>query len=217
MQRALLTMMLLLPLHAAEFPVTDLSRLEITLGVAAKTTYKGKDALKLTDKNAGPNESLVVLKGVQFHDGAIELEVSGAPAANADPTARGFIGIAFRMQPESNRTELIYIRPSNGRANDQLQRNHSTQYVSAPEWTWQRLRAESPGQYESYVDLQPGEWTRIRIVVKGKDASLYIGDSAQPCLVVHDLKLGDVAGGVALWSGPGTDAYFRNLSITPAP
>ncbi len=57
----------------------------------------------------------------------------------------------------------------------------------------------------------------MRIVVKGKDASLYIGDAAQPCLVVHDLKLGDVTGGVALWSGPGTDAYFRNLILTPAP
>jgi hypothetical protein len=64
------------------------------------------------------------------------------------------------------------------------------------------------------VDLQPGEWTRLRIVVKGKDASLYIGNAEQPCLLVHDMKLGDASGGVALWSGPGTEAYFRNLTIT---
>jgi hypothetical protein len=54
----------------------------------------------------------------------------------------------------------------------------------------------------------------MRIVVNGKDASLYIGNAGQPCLVVHDLKLGDVSGGVALWSGPGTDGYFGNLNIT---
>lgn len=216
MTRTIVTLLALLPLHAAEFPLTSLDRLDIPAGTAAVTTYKGKSALKLTDKNAGPNESLALLKGVQFHDGTIDVELSGAPAKNADPTARGFIGIAFRIQPEPNHAEMIYIRPSNGRAADQLQRNHSTQYVSAPDWTWQRLRQETPGLYESYVDLQPGEWTRMRIVVKGKDASLYIDGAEQPCLVVHNMKLGDVSGGVALWSGPGTEAYFRNLNITPA-
>jgi hypothetical protein len=214
MRCALTALLALIPLHAAEFPLTSLERLDVTMGVAAITTYKGKPALKLTDKNAGPNESLAVLKGVQFHDGTIDIELSGAPAKNADPTARGFIGIAFRIQPDSRHSEIIYIRPSNGRASDQLQRNHSTQYVSAPDWTWQRLRQETPGLYESYVDLQPGEWTRMRIVVKGKDASLYVGNVEQPCLLVHDMKLGDVSGGVALWSGPGTEAYFRNLTIT---
>jgi len=216
MRRAILAIAALLPLlQAAEFPVTDLSRLEVPKGAAAKTTYKGTPALKLTDKDGGPDESFAILKGLQFHNGIIDVEVSGAPAKNADPTARGFIGVAFRIQPQGNRSEMIYIRPTNGRAPDQLARNHSTQYVSPPDWGWQRLRTESPGQYESYVDLRPGEWTRMKIVVQGKDASLYIGDAGQPCLIVHDMKLGDVAGGLALWSGPGTDGYFRNLTITP--
>jgi len=209
-------MLALLPLHAADFPLTSLDRLDVPTGVAALTTYKGKSALKLTDKNAGPNDSIAILKGIQFHDGAIDVEVSGTPAKNADPAARGFIGIDFRRQPDSRHTERIYIRPTNGRAADQLQRNHSTQYVSEPEWPWQRLRQETPGLYESYVDLQPGEWTRIRVVVKGKEAALYVGGAEQPCLLVHDLKLGDVSGGVALWSGPGTEGYFRNVNITPA-
>jgi len=209
-------MLALLPLHAADFPLTSLDRLDVPTGVAALTTYKGKSALKLTDKNAGPNESIALLKGVQFHDGTIEVDVAGVPAQNADPAARGFIGIDFRIQPGSKHTERIYIRPTNGRAVDQLQRNHSTQYVSEPEWPWQRLRQETPGLYESYVDLQPGEWTRMRIVVKGREASLYISNAEQPCLLVHDMKLGDVSGGVALWSGTGTEAYFRNVNITPA-
>jgi hypothetical protein len=200
------------PLYAAEFPVTDLSRLEVT-GAAAQATYKGKAALKLTDKDAGPNEALAVLKGQRFHNGTIDLEVAGTPAGNADPAARGFIGVAFRTA--GNRFELIYIRPTNGRAPDQLRRNHSTQYVSSPDWGWKRLRDEFPGLYESYVDLQAGEWTRMRIVVKGTDASLYVGRAEQPCLMVHEMKLGDIAGGVALWSGTGTEGYFRNVTVTP--
>ncbi|MCU1235541.1 MAG: hypothetical protein JWP63_3508 [Candidatus Solibacter sp.] len=55
----------------------------------------------------------------------------------------------------------------------------------------------------------------MRIVVKDTDASLFIGAADQPCLVVHAMKLGDVSGGVALWSGPGTVDYFRSLTITP--
>jgi hypothetical protein len=214
MTRAFVILLALLPLDAADFPLTSLDRLEVPTGVAVLTSYQGKSALKLTDKNAGPNDSIAILKGIKFHDGIIDVELSGVPAQNADPAARGFIGIAFRVQPDSRHSEVIYIRPTNGRATDQLRRNHSTQYISPPDWTWQRLRQETPGIYESYVDLQPGEWTRMRIVVKGRDASLYIGSAEQPCLLVHDLKLGDVTGGVALWSGSGTEAYFRNLTIT---
>ena len=123
-----------------------------------------------------------------------------------------FIGIAFRTRPDGH-YENFYLRPTNGRAQDQLARNHSVQYAAPPEWPWARLRAETPGQFESYADMQPGEWTRMRIAVHGKEASLFVGAAEQPCLIVKDLKLGDSEGGVALWIGPGTDAYFRNLTI----
>jgi hypothetical protein len=36
-------------------------------------------------------------------------------------------------------------------------RNHTTQYELVPEYPGLRLRAETPGVYESYVDLLPGE------------------------------------------------------------
>jgi hypothetical protein len=49
--------------------------------------------------------------------------------------------------------------------------------------------------------------------VHGTNAALYLGNAAQPCLLVHDLKLGDVSGAVALWGGSGTDGYFANLKI----
>ena len=118
------------------------------------------------------------------------------------------------MQAGGSRFENIYIRPTNGRADDQLRRNHATQYVSAPDWPWERLRKESPGVYESYADMVAGEWTHLRIVVHGTNASLYVGAAAEPCLIVHDLKLGDVEGAVALWIGPGTEGYFRSLKVS---
>jgi len=35
----------------------------------------------------------------------------------------------------------------------------------------------------------------------------------QPCLLIHDLKHGGTSGGVALWIGPATEGYFRNLAV----
>lgn len=193
--------------------VTDRSKLELRNVDAEVTAYKGSRALKLTEKTASQADSIAVLKGSAFRNGAIEVDVAGAPARGAMQGARGFIGIAFRVQPGASRYECIYLRPTNGRADDQLRRNHTTQYISFPDWPWERLRKDSPGVYESYVDLQPGEWTKVRIVVKGTDASLFVGAATQPCLLVHDLKLGESTGAVALWIGPGTEGYFRDLKI----
>ena len=112
---------------------------------------------------------------------------------------------------DPDRYECFYLRPTNARADNQLQRNHSTQYVAHPEHPWYRLREESPGMYESYVDLAAGEWTSIRIEVKGTTAALYVGEAEQPVLVVKDLKHGESVGQIGLWLHESTLAHFRNL------
>jgi hypothetical protein len=129
--------------------------------------------------------------------------------------ARGFVGVAFRLRKDPLRYECFYLRPTNGRAEDQLRRNHSTQYISHPDHPWDRLRKENPGVYESYVDLVPGEWTRVKIVVSGTEARLFVHGAEQPSLIVKDLKLGVSEGAVALWIGPGTEAHFTGLRIEP--
>ena len=68
--------------------------------------------------------------------------------------------------------------------------------------------------YESYVDLVPGDWTRVRIEVFGEQALLYVHGAEQPSLIVNDLKLGNTTGAIGLWIGPGTDAYFADLTVT---
>ena len=146
----------------------------------------------------------------------IEVEIAGAPRAGTEGGgARGFVGVAFRLQKDPLRYECFYLRPTNGRAEDQLRRNHSTQYVSHPDHPWHRLRKESPGVYESYVDLVPGDWNRVRIVVSGTEARLFVNGAEQPVLIVKDLKLGASEGGVALWIGPGTEAHFAGLRVEP--
>ena len=87
---------------------------------------------------------------------------------------------------------------------------------SGQPYDFDRLRRESPEKYESYVDLEPGVWTRYRITVEGTKARLFVHGASQPCLIVNDLKLGDSSGGVALWIGPGTEGYFMGLDIKAA-
>jgi hypothetical protein len=161
-------------------------------------------------------EHLAIVDGIEFGDGTIEVELAGSPVPGAGGFARGFVGVAFRVQPDSETYDCIYLRPANGRALEQTRRNHSTQYVSHPDWPWYRLRAEFPGRYESYVDMVPGEWIPLKISVEGDQARLYVGGAEQPSLIVNDLKSGpDGKGKVALWIHASTVGHFRNLRITP--
>mgnify|MGYP000498180311 CR=1 FL=1 len=59
----------------------------------------------------------VIAEGFDFGDGVIELEVAGAPAPGATGGARGFVGVAFRVQPGLRTYDAFYLRPTNGRAN----------------------------------------------------------------------------------------------------
>jgi hypothetical protein len=146
----------------------------------------------------------------------IVAEIAGAPAPGAGEGARGFVGIAFRALPDLRTYDAFYLRPTNGRAEDQVRRNHSVQYISHPDWPWPRLRRETPERYESYVDLVPGAWTRVRIEVRGDRARLFVHGQEQPTLLVSDLKTGGQGrGAIALWIGPGTVAHFRDLRVTP--
>jgi len=194
-------------------PGIVLDRLELHNVKAEAVNYAGKAAVRVEALPGAANgATYAVLQGSRFHNGTIEVELAGKPGANAGPAARGFIGMAFRVQ--GNRYEYIYLRPTNGRSDDQIRRNHSTQYGAQPDFDFDRLRKESPEKYESYVDLEPGVWTKYRIVIDGTKARLFVHGAAQPCLVVNEMKLGDSEGAIALWVEPTTEGYFTNLKIT---
>jgi hypothetical protein len=194
--------------------------LELHYVKAEPVNYLGRSAVRLTDvasANTGDGERLAVIPGSSFEDGTIEIDVTGDTLPNAAPTARGFVGVAFRVSTDCSHYESFYLRPKNGRADSQLQRNHSVQYVSMPDFGWEKLRAESPGLYESYVDLVPAQWTVMKIHVEGNRAQLYVNDSQQPVLIVNDLKLPPATGAIALWIGPGTVAHFSEIKVTSTP
>jgi hypothetical protein len=198
--------------HLQTFLLDSMSGLELIHVEAERATYQGRQAVRMIEQGE-PDCAIAILSASDFMDGVIETEIAGMPRRDAPQDMRGFVGIAFRVQAHGSRFECFYLRPTNGRADDQLRRNHSTQYISHPDYPWYRLREESPAVYESYTDLVPGAWTPVKIVVSGHRAELYVNRAEQPCLIVNDLKLGATRGQIALWIGAGTEAYFSTLVI----
>lgn len=202
--------------HAQSYPLDTVQGLVAVGGEVKAVTYRGRKAVELIaapERLQNDDDAVALVPGSDFHDGTIEIEVAGSPRQGAPEDARGFIGIGFRVNDKGAKGEYFYLRPTNARCDDQLRRNHSTQYSSAPDYPWHRLRKESPGLYESYVDLEPGVWTRMKVVVTGTKAQLYVNGAQQPALVVNDLKLGESHGQIALWAHSTTEAYFSRLTI----
>lgn len=196
-------------------PLDSLDGIQLRNVKAEPVSFKGRQALRVTGAAAGEGaeDRLAILPKTQIQDGTIEIDLAGEPGAGAAQAARGFVGVAFRIAPDVSRFECFYLRPTNGRAEDQVRRNHSAQYFSFPDFPWHRLRKEEPERYETYVDLVPGEWTKVKIEVRDDRARLYVHGAAQPTLLVNDLKLEGAKGAVGLWIGPGTVAHFSNLRI----
>jgi hypothetical protein len=193
----------------------DVKDLTLVGARAESVVYRGQRAIHLQSRighEADDDSMLAIVAGSDFKDGTIELDVAGSPIPEV-PNARGFIGVAFRVQAHPDSFECLYIRPTNARCDDQVRRNHSVQYTSAPAFSFRRLRAESPETYEAYADMEVGKWTHLRVVVAGTKARLFVDHATQPALIVNDLKLGETHGMVALWSHTFTDGYFANLKI----
>jgi hypothetical protein len=215
-------------LHAA---AAEPRSLVLSLADAAQVTprnvsvtpalFNGRDCVevRLSGDYPGPDRDYFAhVPGLDMRDGTIEVELAGAPLPGAPGGARGFAGLAFRIDEAGGgfACEGIYLRPTNGRADDQVRRNHATQYFSYPGYDFDRLCRDAPARYESYVDVVPAQWTRIRIEVSGSRAELFVGEAAQPALIVTDLKRGAQAHGtVGLYVDNGTDGHFCNLRITP--
>ena len=202
---------------AYEIALPAADKLDLHNVKAEAVSYQGRTAVRVTDAAAADVDDagrLAIIPGTSFQDGTIEVSLSGDTLADAPAHARGFVGVAFRVSADRSHFECFYLRPKNGRAEDQLQRNHATQYISVPGFPWNKLRTESPGKYESYVDLVVGQWTTVRIEVSGTNARVYVNGADQPVLIVKDLKQPPVKGAVALWVGPGTIAHFSGLKAS---
>lgn len=158
----------------------------------------------------GSNVGLALVKGLEFDEGAIEVDLKGKGKEQ-----RSFLGVAFGAAGGAA-FEAVYFRPFNFETDDPERRGHAVQYVAWPGHTWEALRAQKPGAYESRVAPapDPAGWFHARVEVAKKQVRVFVNHADEPCLVVE--RLGRPAkGGVGLWVDS-QEGSFANLRVWPA-
>jgi hypothetical protein len=152
---------------------------------------------------------LALVQNVKFSEGVLEIDLRGAGTHQAS-----FLGLAFGVA-DATTFEAVYFRPFRFADDDPDARRHAVQYVSWPEYTWEKLRKDTNGVYEAAIQPvpDPAGWFHARIEVTKQKVSVSIDGSTQPCLVVD--RLGHREGAVGLWVDS-MPAAFRNLRIEPA-
>lgn len=166
---------------------------------------EGRKAIKF---DRGDGVGVAWLDASEFANGVIEFDVKGE-----DVFQKSFVGIAFHgLSGESY--DAVYFRPFNFKTPDPERRVHAVQYISHPEWTWERLRAEKHNIYEKAVVPvpDPNGWFHARVVVAKPKVRVYVNEAKEPSLTVDELS--DRRGGrIGLWMGTGSGGTFANLKI----
>jgi hypothetical protein len=118
---------------------------------------------------------------------------------------RGFPGVGFRIQDESN-FEQFYVRPHQAGNPD------ATQYT--PVFNnyagWQLYHGKG---YSEVTPLQPDQWHHVKIDMHGLEAEIYFDNMNTPLIKVTELKHGWKGGNIALING-GLPTRYANLQYT---
>ena len=160
--------------------------------------------------NAHADDGVAWLEEALIADGRISVDVKGA-----DLPGQSFVGISFRGSDDQH-FDAVYLRPFNFNATEPERRAHSLQYISMPDFDWERLRKEFPGKYETEVHPSPhaNEWVHLELVLEGQDLSVFVNGAAAPALKVKLLST-QRKGAMGLWVGNGSDGDFRRLEFKP--
>lgn len=161
------------------------------------------------DPAVGSHIGLALLQNVRFSEGTLEIDLRGTGTQQAS-----FLGVAFGVV-DARTFEAVYFRPFRFLDADAEARSHAVQYVAWPDYTWEKLRRDKPGVYETAIQPvpDPAGWFHARIDVTKQKVTVSVDDSAQPCLIVD--RLGNREGSVGLWVDS-MPAAFRNLRIQSA-
>jgi len=154
-------------------------------------------------------QNVVWLDGFEFGAGTIEFDGKG----QSGPPQSSFVGVAFHVV-DAKTHEAVYFRPFNFRAPNPENKSHAVQYISEPQWPWQRLRKEKTGQFEKPIEPAPDgdAWFHVKIVIEKRQVKVFVNGAAEPSLVVNELS--DRTGGsVGLWWNQ--YAVIANLKIVP--
>ncbi len=159
--------------------------------------------------SAASGDGVAWLKGVDFSDGVIEVDVKGR---NVDQ--KSFLGIAFHGV-DSKTLDAVYFRPFNFLSADSVKHSHMVEYVSHPQYPWQVLREKFNGQYEKGLSHppDPDKWFHVRIKVHFPEIRVFVNGDPKPCLDIKQLDERK-SGKIGLWTGNESDGAFAHLKVS---
>ena len=178
---------------AKEYPFDD-ALWQIDAAEAEVVNYLGERAMKIRGGYA-------TINGLELENGLIEFDIAVSPE-------RGFAGAIFRVQDQSN-YEHFYIRPHQSGNVDANQYTPVINGVSA----WQLYHGEG---YGAPVTYEFNTWMHIKIAFAGDQAEVFI-DSAEPVLIVSDLRRALAEGSVGFGAGNFAPAHFAKFEVSPLP
>ncbi len=188
---------------------TEICSAEIQ-GSPALRVVKGASKRMRFDEN-----TYARLLGEEFHDGTIEVDMLSRLLPDAPDFARGFIGIAFRIDDRDSEFESFYVRPTNAMTDDPVRRAHGCQYFAYPGYTFAYFREYGIAGYEAPIESGLDQWIHLRAVIRGDRAEFFLNHGEKPTLSVNGLKHGkDARGGIGLFVDIGTEAFFRDLRVS---
>jgi hypothetical protein len=187
---AVLMFWLNLPTQAQTIPF-DSNRWEIDAKESRIEEYLGRQSLFLKG-------GLALVKDAKFLNGVIEFDI-------AFPEERGFAGTVWRVLDKNNYEEFYF-------------RSHQSGNPDANQYTpnfnglagWQLYYGED---FSAPVRYRFNEWMRVKIVVAGAQAEVYLMDMATPALFIPELKQKPASGQVGLSAGNFAVAHFSNFSF----
>ena len=153
-------------------------------------------------------EGLVWLPFKDFKNGTIEIQMRGK-----DVFQRSFIGIAFHRADDST-YDAVYCRPFNFSAKDSIRRIHAVQYISHPDFTWDRLRKQSNAVFEKEIinPPDPNGWFTMKLVIQDATVKAFINNAAQPSLTVQKLSSAS-QGKIGLFTADSSGGDFKTIRI----
>jgi len=153
-------------------------------------------------------EGIVWLPVKDFKNGTIEIEMRGK-----DVFQRSFIGIAFHGVDDIN-YDAVYCRPFNFFAKDSVRRIHAVQYISHPDFTWEKLRKEKNAVFEKEIinPPNPNDWFTMKLVIDSTTVKAYINNADQPSLIVEKLN-NRTSGKIGLFTADSSGGDFKTIKI----
>lgn len=202
--------MKIIPARKKNFEAVHTSVDEVQFDGKTVLRVTKKDKIDLYDEN-----TYAKVSDLQFHNGTIEVKLLSRLLPDAPDFARGFIGIVYRANSDDSEFEAFYLRPTNGRTCQEVnRRSHGCQYFSYPGYTFGYFREYGITKYEAEADIDLNEWITLKAIIENEHAEFYLNQDTTPVLVVEDMKHGiGKKGSLGIFVDIGTEAFVSELKV----